>query len=31
VMIARLDLRQRPWNPEFVDLSEGDNCCKEKR
>jgi putative phosphoesterase len=22
VMIARLDLRQRPWNPEFVDLSE---------
>jgi putative phosphoesterase len=31
VTIARLDLRQRPWNPEFVDLSEGDNCCKEKR
>jgi putative phosphoesterase len=22
VTIARLDLRQRPWNPEFVDLSE---------
>jgi uncharacterized protein len=21
VTIARLDLRQRPWNPEFVDLS----------
>jgi uncharacterized protein len=22
VTIARLDLRQRPWNPEFVDLSD---------
>jgi putative phosphoesterase len=22
VTIARLDLRQRPWSPEFVDLSE---------